>query len=172
MKKTLDKKAFYTKLYKMLEDITPLSVDCGELCDGACCAVTDEITGMYLFPGEEVLYKNLPEWAEIHDTDFTYDGGKEINLFTCTGTCDRRKRPLSCRIFPLVPYAKRGEDLKIVMDVRGRGMCPLATAMKVEDLSPEFVQAVTKAMKMCMLVRETREFLYALSDSLDEIKIF
>ncbi len=171
MKKTLDKKAFYTKIYKMLENITPLPVDCGELCNGACCTVTDEITGMYLFPGEEVMYENLPKWAEIHDTDFTYDGGKEVNLITCEGRCNRKLRPLSCRIFPLVPYAKRGEDLKIVMDVRGRGMCPLATAMKVEDLSPEFVETVAKTMKMCMLVRETREFLYALSDSLDEYKI-
>ncbi len=172
MKKTLDKKAFYTKLYKMLEDITPLSVDCGQLCNGACCAVTDEITGMYLFPGEEVMYKPLPDWAEIHDTYFTYDGGKEVNLITCPGICDRKLRPLSCRIFPLVPYVKRGEKMEIVMDVRGKGMCPLATAMRVEDLSPDFVDAVTRAMKMCMLVRETREFLYSLSDSLNEFKIF
>lgn len=172
MKKTIDKKAFYTKLYKMLDDITPLTVDCGQLCDGACCAVTDEVTGMYLFPGEEAMYNPLPSWAEIHDTDFTYDGGKEINLITCEGTCDRKKRPLSCRIFPLVPYVKRVGKMEIVMDVRGKGMCPLATAMKIEDLSPEFVETVTKAMKMCMLIRETREFLYALSDSLDEYKLF
>ena len=59
--------------------------------------------------------------------------------------------------------------LQIVMDVRGRGMCPLATAMKIEDLSPEFVEKVTYAMKLCMNVRQTREFIYALSESLDEI---
>lgn len=171
MKKTIDKRAFYEKLYSMLDDITPLEVDCGGLCDGACCAVTDDITGMYLFPGEEVMYKPLPSWTEIHDTDFTYDGGKEVNLITCPGTCDRKLRPLSCRIFPLVPYVKHGEKMKIVMDVRGRGMCPLATAMKITDLSPDFVDAVTRVMKLCMLVRETREFLYALSDSLDEYTI-
>ena len=172
MKAKIDKKAFYTKLYKMLDDITPLTVDCGQLCEGACCAVTDEITGMYLFPGEEVMYKPLPEWAEIHDTDFTYDGGKEVKLLTCPGTCDRKLRPLSCRIFPLVPYVKRGGNLEIVMDVRGKGMCPLATAMKKEDLSPDFVEAVTKVMQICMLPHQTREFLYALSDSLDEYEMF
>lgn len=171
MKKTIDKRAFYEKLYSMLDDITPLSVDCGGLCDGACCAVTDDITGMYLFPGEEAMYCPLPDWAQIHDTDFTYDGGKEVNLITCDGICDRKRRPLSCRIFPLVPYVKRGEKMKIVMDIRGKGMCPLATAMKITDLSPDFVEAVSKAMKMCMLVRETREFLYALSDSLDDYKM-
>lgn len=170
MKLTLDKKLFYTKLYKMLENVTPLTVDCGQLCDGACCAITDEITGMYLFPGEIEMYNPMPRWGELHDIDFTYDGGKSVELFTCTGTCDRKLRPLSCRIFPLVPYAKRGGELQIIMDIRGRGMCPLATAMKIEDLDPLFVERVTSAMKLCMKVRETREFIYSLSESLDEVK--
>ena len=113
----------------------------------------------------------MPSWGEIHEIDFTYDGGKYIDLFTCSGKCDRKLRPLSCRIFPLVPYAKQGGKLEILMDVRGRGMCPLATAMHKEDLSGEFVRKVTDTMKLCMAVRETREFIYALSDSLDEIKL-
>lgn len=167
MKAFIDKKKFYLHLYKMLENITPLDIDCGKLCNGACCAVTDEITGMYLFPGEDIMYKPMPSWGEIHDIDFTYDNGKYIDLFTCNGSCDRRLRPLSCRIFPLVPYAKRGEKLQIKMDIRGRGMCPLATAMRIEDLSPHFVKKVTEAMRICMKVRETREFIYALSESLD-----
>jgi len=170
MKLTLDKKAFYTKLYKMLENVTPLTVDCGQLCDGACCAVTDEITGMYLFPGEKVMYDPMPEWGELHDIDFTYDGGKSVDLFTCPGKCDRSLRPLSCRIFPLVPYAKRGGELEIRMDIRGRGMCPLATAMKPCDLDPEFVEKVTLAMQLCMKVRDTREFIYSLSESIDQLK--
>ncbi len=171
MKLTLDKKSFYTKLYRILEDVTPLTVDCGQLCDGACCAVTDEITGMYLFPGEKVMYEPMPEWGELHDIDFTYDNGKKVELFTCPGTCDRKLRPLSCRIFPLVPYAKRGGELEIRMDIRGKGMCPLATAMKIEDLDPLFVEKVTSAMKLCMKVKETREFIYSLSESLDDFDI-
>ena len=167
MKARIDKKKFYTQLYKMLDDVTPLTVDCGQLCDGACCAVTDEITGMYLFPGEEVMYDPMPSWGEMHDIDFTYGDGKEVHLFTCDGTCDRSMRPLSCRIFPLVPYVKKGTELDIRMDIRGRGMCPLATAMKKEDLSPVFVERVTAAMKICMSVKETREFLYSLSETLD-----
>ena len=169
MKAKIDLKVFYTKLYKVLENVTPLKVDCGKLCNGACCEVTDEITGMYLFPGEKVMYEPMPSWGEIHETDFTYGDGKEAELFTCPGHCDRKLRPLSCRIFPLVPYAKEGEELKIVIDIRGRGMCPLATAMKIEDLDPEFVKKVTLAMKLCMNVKQTREFIYALSESIDEL---
>lgn len=171
MKVKINSKTFYTKIYKMLENVTPLEIDCGKLCEGACCAVTDEITGMYLFPNEDIMYKPMPSWGAIHEIDFTYDKGKYIDLFTCEGKCDRKLRPLSCRIFPLVPYAKRGEKLQIIMDIRGRGMCPLATAMKKEDLSPEFIETVTEAMQLCMAVRDTREFIYALSESLDEMKI-
>ena len=49
-------------------------------------------------------------------------------------------------------------------------MCPLATAMKIEDLDPEFVEKVTLAMNLCMKVRDTREFIYSLSQSIDELK--
>ena len=167
MKAFVDKKKFYTHLYKLLENVTPLSIDCGKLCDGACCAVTDEITGMYLFPGEEVMFDPMPDWGEICDTDFVCDNGKKIDLFTCNGICNRKMRPLSCRIFPLIPYVKRGGELEVLMDMRGKGMCPLATAMKKEDLSPLFVEKVEEAMLLCMSVYDTREFLYSLSDSLD-----
>ena len=160
---------FYGAIYKIIGDATPLRVDCGKLCNNACCEVTDEITGMYLFPYEDVMYQNMPLWGEIYDTDFTYANAKKIDLFTCIGECDRDMRPLSCRIFPLIPYAHRGEELKIVMDIRGRGMCPLADAMCVEDLSEEFIDRVTKAMKICMCNSEIREFIYALTESVDEI---
>lgn len=170
MKAILDKKKFYKNLYNMLRDVTPLSVDCGGLCNGACCEVTDEITGMYLFPGEKAMYEPCPSWAEFYDVDFTYNGGKKVKLITCPGICDREMRPLSCRIFPLVPYAKRGEKMKIIMDIRGRGLCPLATAMKTNDLDPLFVERVEKAMEICMKVKSIREFIYSLSESLDEIQ--
>ena len=117
MKAYIKPKDFYEAINKIIGDETPLEVDCGKLCDGACCAVTDEITGMYLFPFEIEMYKKMPHWAKVYDTDFTY-GEKEAELFTCTGKCDRNKRPLSCRIFPLVPYAHRGEKLAIKMDAR------------------------------------------------------
>lgn len=169
MKAKINAQAFYEKIYDILGDITPLEIDCGKLCNGACCEVTDEITGMYLFPYENIMYENMPRWGRIYDADFTYEDGKCVDLFTCTGQCERDRRPLSCRIFPLTPYARRGEELKIIMDVRGRGMCPLATAMKVSDLSPRFVEKVTEAMTLCMRVKETREFIYSLTKSLDEI---
>ena len=47
----------YLQLYKLFDDITPVPVDCGQLCDKACCKGDD--SGMFLFPGEkEVFNKN------------------------------------------------------------------------------------------------------------------
>ena len=169
MKAYIKPEDFYNEIYRIIGDTTPLKVDCGKLCGGACCAVTDEITGMYLFPLENEMYKKMPSWGKIYDTDFSY-GNEDVDLFTCTGKCRRSLRPLSCRIFPLVPYAHPGEELTVKMDIRGRGMCPLASAMKIDDLDKEFVKRVTAAMKLCMINSKTREFIYALTDSLDELE--
>lgn len=165
MKVKISPKQFYENLYKELESITPLKVDCGKLCNNACCEVSEEITGMYLFPFEEVMYSPMPKWGKIYDTDFVTEGGREIDLFTCDGYCDREKRPLSCRIFPLIPYVK-GKEMKIVIDPRGREMCPLAKTMKAEELDARFVKAVGKVMKKCMMVKECRDFLTSLSDEI------
>lgn len=157
---------FYRLAYAPLRTVTPIAGDCGALCDGACCAVEEEITGMYLFPGEEACIHPLPHWAALYDTDFQY-GGKTATLFTCTGTCERALRPLACRIFPLVPYLKPGKKLEIRMDPRGRAMCPL-TRLRVADLDPAFVRAVRCSMAILARNSQCRTFLYALADLLDD----
>ena len=71
-------------------------------------------------------------------------------------------------IFPLVPYAHKGEKLQIIMDPRGRSMCPLAKTMHPDELDPDFVKSVERAMHLLMTVKECREFIYSLSSQLDE----
>ncbi|MBR1969385.1 MAG: hypothetical protein IKA17_03415 [Clostridia bacterium] len=166
MKKKISPKEFYESIYRELDSVTPLKVDCGKLCDNACCVVTDEITGMYLFPFEETMYSPIPEWGKIYDTDFVCKSGREINLFTCQGTCDREKRPLSCRIFPLIPRVEKDGSFTLVMDPRGREMCPLCKVMRVDELDADFVKTVEKVMKKCMLVKECRDFLCSLSEEI------
>lgn len=96
-----------TKIYKKawleLEKSTPLSGDCGVICAKKCCMGTDS-DGMLLFPGEESLYKDSGSWYTIKDSGVTLPGNIKIKLFTCIGNCQRELRPLSCRIFPLMPY--------------------------------------------------------------------
>lgn len=68
----------YLQLYKLFDDVTPVPVDCGQLCDKACCKGDDR--GMFLFPGEKEVFNLLnPDWVRIEKTDFTYDyNGKTI----------------------------------------------------------------------------------------------
>ena len=133
-------KDFYSYIYRLTENVTPLPVDCGKLCDCSCCK-GDEDTGMYLFPGEKVMYENLPEWAKIRKCGFSF-GVHKVDFISCTGQCDRALRPLACRIFPLFPYIDILGDLKIIMDPRGKGICPLAKALDISSLDRNFVRVV------------------------------
>lgn len=135
-------KEFYEELYKLLENVTPLTVDCGELCKGACCRGDDE-SGMYLFPHEEVMYDGKEEWLKIYESDFVFEG-EPVKIAICNGTCDRRKRPLSCRIFPLFI----DENDKLVPDLRGKWLCPLVTAnIDFEQYDPQFIKNVSEVFK-------------------------
>ena len=54
----------YLQLYRLFDTNTPLPVDCGKLCDCACCK--GEGSGMFLFPGEKEVFKLLnPNGFEI-----------------------------------------------------------------------------------------------------------
>ena len=71
----------YRELYALFDDVTPLSVDCGQLCGGVCCRGGGEPAGMRLFPGEEkfqpLLSRDVADpyycgnydqtWADIHE---------------------------------------------------------------------------------------------------------
>ena len=159
---------FYKLVYSILADHTPLKGDCGKACNKACCEGDKDGDGMYLFPKEEDMYPTIPSWAAIFETDFEYKKGAFAPLFSCDGACDREKRPLSCRIFPLTPYITATGELKVIIDPRANGICPLS-ALHVSDFDPRFVSAVEMVGKVLIKNSETREFLYSFSRLIDEI---
>ena len=121
----------------MLDAVTPLRADCGRYCGGACCqSDEDGQGGMLLFPGEEALYQELPEGFSLARDDTVLPGAY---LLTCGGVCDRRQRPLACRLFPLLP-----DRAGCRMDRRGWAVCPLMASGKA-GLSRAFVEAVEAA---------------------------
>ena len=80
----------------LLEDVTPLRTDCGLLCAHACCLPDEDGQGgVYLFPGEKPL---TGDWGEIVPEEIL--PGVPADMLICRGACDRRLRPLACRIFP------------------------------------------------------------------------
>lgn len=96
----MDEKRFLIlKAYELLDRNTPLKTDCGRLCGSLCCK-GDSKTGMWLFPGEEFFFEELSGFTVLNcDGNFGY---KEV---VCKGVCDRKTRPLACRLYPFFPLS-------------------------------------------------------------------
>ena len=149
----------------LLENVTPLKGDCGRICGGACCEPDEDGQGgMLLFPGEETLYSPLPE-------DFTVTPAPEMPgalLITCQGSCQRKDRPLSCRLFPLLPKEKDGA-VRAVRDRRGFIVCPLLPD-GLSAFDPAFRAAVVRAGEILYADPDHRAFLTALHDTIRVMK--
>lgn len=139
---------------ELLESVTPLRQDCGRYCGGACCeSDEDGQGGMLLFPEEEKLYDPLPERYILRRDSAVAAGGR---LLICDGTCERTNRPLSCRLFPLLPTPKGAR-----MDRRAWAVCPLMESGKA-GLDPAFVEAVKQAGRILYADPALAAFLNAL----------
>ena len=145
----------------LFDDLTPLCTDCGLTCGGACCQPLEgETTGMLLFPGEEAFYADLP--------GYTLTATDHGMLLVCSGRCNRGERPLSCRLFPLLPLL-RPDGVKVATDLRARTVCPLARQGK-DALLPAFVAAVRQAGQLLAEDAAQRDFLMQLTRQQDELK--
>lgn len=148
--------------YSLLRNETPLKTDCGEICNGKCCK-GDNNTGMILFPGEETL---IDETIEIKESE----SGEKIAV--CNGNCDRNKRPLSCRIYPLFPLIEKEDGkliIKTIIDLRAD--CPLVSGEY--KFNKAFVRRVKRVGKYLLLNEETKSKYIELSDEINEhIELF
>ena len=149
---------------ELLGGVTPLKRDCGRWCGGACCqSDEDGQGGMLLFPEEEKLYRDLPEGFRILPDHTVVPQGK---LLVCPGTCDRTLRPLSCRIFPLLPTRKGCR-----LDRRAWAVCPLMAHGKA-GLDPAFTAAVAQAGALLYACAEHAAFLDAIHRYNERLKQF
>ena len=147
------------KALALLENVTPLAVDCGKLCGGRCCHADDEAEGMRLFPDEPA-----PQGLRVCAPP---DGGR---LAVCDGACDRRHRPLACRMFPLFPHLGADGRIRAVWDVRALRVCPLVQGRYCPDRA--FIRAVRKAGRLIAATSEGRRFLQEQSAELDKLAAF
>lgn len=146
---------------ELLKDLTPLKTDCGRLCQGACCQ-GDEATGMLLFPGEEALYEDCT-FARVVPTGFSL-GGTPAQLLVCSGRCDRKNRPLACRLFPLFLKFREDQTPVLRMDARARAVCPL-TDYGMKALDPAFRQAARRAYDLLLEDETCAKYLKALDEA-------
>ena len=116
---------------------------------------------MLLFPGEEKAYADRADWKILHTS--------RGDLVICPGTCSRDDRPLSCRLFPLLPLI--GEDGRIcaVTDLRAKAVCPLARQGK-SAMDPAFIDAVREAGEILARNHEQAVFLDMLAEEQEQLK--
>lgn len=127
------------RAWEILGDLTPMLEDCGALCGAACCATDEDGQGgVYLFPGEEKLLEPCA-WGRVLPDAFA-------PMLMCDGPCERTRRPLGCRIFPLTPVRSRNGRWTVRMDARARAVCPLAD-YGLGGLNPAFVRAARDALR-------------------------
>lgn len=145
---------------ELLDPLTPLKRDCGRLCAAACCQPDEDGQGgMLLFPGEAQLYSGS---AYALSVDHAVLPG--MQLLTCSGTCKRSDRPLSCRMFPLTPIIEMrdGHDvLRVLIDPRAFSVCPLCES-GIRSMDPAFVSAVRECAKLLCRHEEHRAYFRAL----------
>lgn len=117
---------------------------------------------MLLFPGErELLAGHFPETA-FHPTE---DGGW---LLVCDGGCNRRYRPLSCRIFPLFPVLEQDGRVRVAIDPRAPRVCPLARFSERVIFRREFVRTVRRVGRLLAADDACRRFLQEQTIQLQE----
>ena len=153
-----DYEKLYRKIYRTLGDLTPLRVDCGVLCGGACCK-GDGQTGMRLFPHEQSV---LP-------TRDTEDGGR---LAVCDGSCDRSARPLACRIFPFFPTIDDDGRIFVEADMRAARLCPLIEHSNELIFDPRFFRALKSVGKLLAKDPDCRAFLCDTTAEIDLYRAF
>ncbi len=147
------------KAYEQLERVTPLKTDCGRLCGACCCKGSDE-TGMWLLPSERDLFDGEDGFKVV---------GDEQSLLICGETCDRKKRPYACRIYPLFPfvYERDGEiEIEVKFDPRSSA-CPLSATETTLNYS--FIRAVRRSAKYLCRDSAIREYLISTGEFLSEI---
>ena len=145
-----------------LKNVTPLKKDCGRVCGARCCRPLEgEETGMLLFPGEAEAYADREGWVVRH--------AAQGDIVVCPGTCDREERPLSCRLFPLLPLIGDDGAIRVVTDLRARAVCPLARQGK-SALDPEFIDAIREAGELLAQSEEQAMFLDVLEAEQEELR--
>ena len=145
-----------------LKNVTPLKRDCGRVCGARCCRPLEgEETGMLLFPGEAEAYAGKAGF-EVRKT-------ARGDLLICSGICDREDRPLSCRLFPLLPVIGDDGKVRAVTDLRAKAVCPLARQGK-SAMDPAFADAVCEAGEILAAEDEQAVFLEMLEEEQIELK--
>lgn len=131
----------YRKLYRVLDGVSPVPMDCGTICGKACCTGPEDL-GIFLLPGEEELQKQDPDWltwSVEQSPEWDFLGlypEEEVWFVRCKDPlqCHRENRPIQCRTFPAEPHLREDGSLVLIYnDLDLPYTCPLIAADTVLD---------------------------------------
>jgi len=170
------RKRLLLEAYDIIGNRTPLPVDCGQLCQRACCNpqsagnedAAEEgvaISGMLLYPGEAELLESEGGFR-FYKVRVGSEGKNRAWLCCCDGFCKRKTRPLACRVFPLIQHFQNGKAIALP-DPRANSMCPLASG---EFLSPRFWRSVERAFSYLAEDEEMRRFMELSAEEPDMLR--
>jgi hypothetical protein len=152
VKSTLTKEDF-CRAYDLM-DTHPVDFDCGSLCGKKCCQEYEPGVGMYLLPNEDCMFTKEEKWLKWRYRSAKHHGYPSewqglIQFVECKGTCPRKRRPIQCRTFPLMPYMDQNKQLHVTLDtLSGILLCPLIQEPEKYPLRDEFKQRVLEAWRI------------------------
>lgn len=163
----------WKRVYKLLNDVTPLSVDCGKLCGAICCAEWEKGVGMYLLPGEENMFDRTEEWLtwqehNTEDYEFCPSWRGPVYFVRCRGVCPRERRPFACRTFPVTPYLSPDGTLELRLEDAAIPVCPLVRGGDIKLLDRRFLARARLAWEELLkdpLIRDHVEWESRILDS-------
>ncbi|MFA6809372.1 MAG: hypothetical protein WCR27_10325 [Eubacteriales bacterium] len=160
--KSLIRKNTYKAIYRLLDKVSPLDVDCGKLCGAICCTTEGDETnldysdfelGIYLLPGEDKIFTKKEHWLNwnyemAEDYEFPDSWSGKVYFIRCKTPpyCDRNMRPLQCRIYPLAPHITCDNNLILILSTANIPyICPLIE--KKMELNKDFIKATYTVCK-------------------------
>ena len=158
MKTTISKQT-YQEIYNRLNAVLPVDGDCGELCGALCCTYSDDSdddVGIYLLPGEDQLFSKDEPWltwsTEIaEECDFPDSWEGEVYFVGCKNppNCDRAKRPLQCKFFPVSAHITEDNELVLIRHIEE---LPYSCPLQESDtkLNEDFLRVCYDAWIMLM----------------------
>lgn len=152
---------FYTTIYRLLDPVTPLDTDCGDLCGQACCRVGDPAFGIYLLPGEETMFTGRETWLGWEKQlpqqyDFPPTWVEPVYFVHCRPPCPRPHRPIQCRTFPLAPHLLPDGKLVLIWETLSLPyVCPLIS--KKMPLRQDFILALGQTWKKLISYRRIHD---------------
>ena len=112
------------------------------------------------------------DWYEIKDSNILLESGYAIKLLVCQGFCPREMRPLSCRIFPLIPYINESGRVEFRLDLRSLGICTIVYDPRENTVEEEFIETLYSAFPPLLKNDDAIEFIEILSRQYDETASF